>query len=271
MSEASWKIHIGYLEGEVRKIDERADKLEALIAAPNNGQNKDALRRLLKQLRDEGTEHRKYLALVKETWLAGGESRVPMSSVAVEKQHDLNLRPISSRGNMRFVTLQVVSLAVALISCGCGSSSNPARADSTNEMTRVQTAFEQLQNESDRGASQQEYTRQVNDTLAKIGDLKTSEKAADLGLPKDKVALVYDYFRQAAIAYSISTQFVGTGFDAPLNKTSDSTSEGQRESLSAAFPELDPIDAMSRRDTLHDLLRIAKDETGDAEGMIKTL
>ncbi len=172
---------------------------------------------------------------------------------------------------MRLPTLQFRLLAVALISCGCGSSPNPARAGSSNEMTRVQTAFEELQKESGRGASQQEFTRQVNDTLAKIGDLQSSEKAADLGLPKDKVAIVYDYFRQAAIAYSISTQFVGTGWDAPLNKTTDSTSDGERESLSAAFPELDPVDAMSRRDTLQDLLRIAQDETRDAEGMIKTL
>ena len=52
MTEDSWKTHIGYLEGEVRKIDERADKLEALITSLNNGQKKDALRGLLKQLRD---------------------------------------------------------------------------------------------------------------------------------------------------------------------------------------------------------------------------
>jgi len=112
---------------------------------------------------------------------------------------------------------------------------------------------------------------QVNDTLATIGDLKTSEKAADLGLPQDKVALVYDYFHQAAIAYAISTQFVGPGWDTSSNKTTDSTSDSERESLSSAFPELDPIDMMSRRSTLYDLLQIAQGETRDAAGMIKTL
>jgi hypothetical protein len=41
VAEDSWNAHIGYLEDEVKKIDERADKLEA-------------------------SEHRKYLALVKQ-------------------------------------------------------------------------------------------------------------------------------------------------------------------------------------------------------------
>ncbi len=67
VAEDSWKTHIGYLEGEVRKMDERADKLEALIPALKDAQKQHALRMLLKQLRDEGTEHRKYLALVKES------------------------------------------------------------------------------------------------------------------------------------------------------------------------------------------------------------
>src|SRR5271166_4471576 len=102
---------------------------------------------------------------------------------------------------MRLLTLQICLLAVVLTSWGCGSSPNPAGAASTNEMMRVQTAFGELQRESESGASKQEFTQQVNDTLAKIGDLETSEKAADLGFPRDKVALVYDYFHQAAIAY----------------------------------------------------------------------
>jgi len=137
-------------------------------------------------------------------------------------------------------------------------------------MMRVQTAFEKLQKESGPDASKEEFTQHVNDTLASIGDLQTSEKAADLGLPKDKVALVYDYFRQAAIAYTISTQFVGTGQD-QLNKTTDSTSDGERETLNAAFPQLDPVDMMSRRRTLYDLLRIAQGETRNAADMIETL
>jgi hypothetical protein len=138
-------------------------------------------------------------------------------------------------------------------------------------MMRVQTAFEELQKESSAGPSQQEYTQQVNETLASIGDLGNSEKTADLGLPNDKVTLVYDYFHQAAIAYVVSTQFVGTEWDAPSNKTTDSTSDNEREMLNAAFPELDPLDAMSRRSTLRDLLQIAQGETRDAAGMIKTL
>jgi hypothetical protein len=65
VAEDSWKAHIGYLEDEVTKIDERADKLEAIIPVLENEQKKHALRELLKQLRDEESKHRKYLALVK--------------------------------------------------------------------------------------------------------------------------------------------------------------------------------------------------------------
>jgi len=172
---------------------------------------------------------------------------------------------------MRLRTLQFCVLTVAVISWGCGSKPNPAGALSSNEMIRVQTAFEQLEKESDAGASKPDFTQHVNDTLARIGDLQESEKAADVGLPNDKVALVYDYFHQAAIAYEISTQFVGTEWDVPSNQTTDSTSDGERESLNGAFPELDPIDVMSRRRTLHDLLQIAQNETRDAGDMIKTL
>jgi hypothetical protein len=172
---------------------------------------------------------------------------------------------------MRLLTLTFCLLAASLISGGCGSNTNPSGAGSSKEMMRVQTAFEELQKESGAGASKQEFTQQVNDTLARIGDLGNSEKTADLGLPNDKVALVYDYFHQAAIAYVLSTQFVGTEWDAISNTTTDSTSDGERESLDAAFPELDPVDAMSRRSTLRDLLQIAQSETRDAAGMIKTL
>lgn len=172
---------------------------------------------------------------------------------------------------MRPLTLQFFLLSFALISWGCGSNSLPASAGSSIEMKRVQSAFEDLQKESDRGTSKQEFTKQVDDTLARIGDLETSEKASDLGLPNDKVAVVYDYFRQASIAYAISTQFVGAGWDAASNKATDSTSDGERESLGAAFPELDPVHMMSRRSTLYDLLQIAHAETRDAGVMIETL
>ena len=66
VAEDSWNAHIGYLEDEVKKIDERADKLEATIPAVGNERKKHALRELVKHLRDEASEHRKYLALVKQ-------------------------------------------------------------------------------------------------------------------------------------------------------------------------------------------------------------
>src|SRR5207302_4426381 len=62
VAEDSWNAHIGYLEDEVKKIDERADKLEAAIPDLENEQKKHALRELVKHLRAEASEHRKYLA-----------------------------------------------------------------------------------------------------------------------------------------------------------------------------------------------------------------
>ena len=66
MAEDSWNAHIGYLEDEVKKIDARADKLEATIPDLEDEPKKHALRELVKRLRDEASEHRKYLALVKQ-------------------------------------------------------------------------------------------------------------------------------------------------------------------------------------------------------------
>jgi hypothetical protein len=66
VAEDSWNAHIGYLEDEVKKIDERADKLEATIPDMENEQKKHALRELVKHLRDEASKYRKYLALVKQ-------------------------------------------------------------------------------------------------------------------------------------------------------------------------------------------------------------
>lgn len=40
--EDSWNAHIGYVEDEVKKIDERADKLEATIPDLENEQKKHA-------------------------------------------------------------------------------------------------------------------------------------------------------------------------------------------------------------------------------------
>ena len=65
MAETSWDGHIGYLEDEVKKIDERVDRLVAMIRQQENEQKKQALRELVKHLQDEATEDRKYLALVK--------------------------------------------------------------------------------------------------------------------------------------------------------------------------------------------------------------
>jgi len=65
MAQDSWNVHSGYLEDEVKKIDERADKLEEMISGPKNEQKKHALRELVNHLRDEASYHRKYLALVK--------------------------------------------------------------------------------------------------------------------------------------------------------------------------------------------------------------
>ena len=50
VAEDSWNAHIGYLEDEVKKIDERADKLEATIPDLENEQKKRALRELVKHL-----------------------------------------------------------------------------------------------------------------------------------------------------------------------------------------------------------------------------
>src|SRR4029077_20483098 len=87
----------------------------------------------------------------------------------------------AKEGNMRLLTLPFCLLAVSLISGGCGSNRDPAGVGGTREMIRVQTAFEELQKESSARPSQQEYTQQVNETLASIGDLGNSEKTADLG------------------------------------------------------------------------------------------
>jgi len=65
VAETSWDGHIDYLEDEVKKIDERVDRLVAMIREQENEQKKQALRELVKHLQDEATEDRKYLALVK--------------------------------------------------------------------------------------------------------------------------------------------------------------------------------------------------------------
>ena len=65
MAEDSWNAHISYLEDEVKKIDERADKLEEMIPDVENEQKKHALQEVVNHLRDKASYYRKYLALVK--------------------------------------------------------------------------------------------------------------------------------------------------------------------------------------------------------------
>jgi hypothetical protein len=66
MTEDPWKAHISYLEAEVDKMIERANKLEAMIPDLESVQKKQALRGLISRLRDDVTENRKFLALVKQ-------------------------------------------------------------------------------------------------------------------------------------------------------------------------------------------------------------
>jgi hypothetical protein len=66
MVEDYWRAHIAYLEDEVKKIDERAEKIEAMLLSLQSEQKKHALRELINRIRDEAREYRKYLALVKQ-------------------------------------------------------------------------------------------------------------------------------------------------------------------------------------------------------------
>jgi hypothetical protein len=66
LAEDPWKAHISYLEDEVKKIDARADKLEAMIAHAQSEQKKHVLREIVTGLRGQVSEHRKFLALVKQ-------------------------------------------------------------------------------------------------------------------------------------------------------------------------------------------------------------
>jgi hypothetical protein len=164
-------------------------------------------------------------------------------------------------------------LFIAMTSYGCSSSLNTVGTGNTEEMKRIQEAFGDLQKGLDTGVSKQEFTQRVNDTLAKIGDLEKSEAMTDAGLPKAtvKVAVVYGYFGQAAAAYTLSPQFIGDRWDDQSERTTDSTSDAEQQSLKAAFPEFYAADNLSRRTTLHNLLQIAQGNTHDASEMIGTL
>jgi hypothetical protein len=61
MTEDSWNAHICYLEDEVKKIEERADKPENMIPDLESEQKIYASRELVNHPRDESSYHRKYL------------------------------------------------------------------------------------------------------------------------------------------------------------------------------------------------------------------
>jgi hypothetical protein len=66
MTEDSLKAHLSYLEHEVKRTGERADKLEAMVPDLESEQKRHAVRELVSHLRDEVRERRKYLALVRQ-------------------------------------------------------------------------------------------------------------------------------------------------------------------------------------------------------------
>ena len=172
---------------------------------------------------------------------------------------------------MRLFRLHFCLLFIALASYGCGSSRKAASAGNTGEMNRIQAAFGNLQNDIDTSVSKQQFTQKVNDALARIGDLESSEKVAEVGLPKDKVALVYGYFGREAAAYVMSTEFFGDRWDELRGRATDSSSDAEKQSVSLAFPEIHDVDVMSRRNVMQDLSKVAQGESDAASGMMKTL
>ena len=65
MADDPWEAHIQYLEEEVVKTGERADKLEATIPGLDGARKKYEMGELVRRLRNEADERRKFLALVK--------------------------------------------------------------------------------------------------------------------------------------------------------------------------------------------------------------
>jgi hypothetical protein len=65
MADDPWEVHIQYLEEEVVKTGERADKLEATIPSLDGARKKHEMGELARRLRNEVDERRKFLALVK--------------------------------------------------------------------------------------------------------------------------------------------------------------------------------------------------------------
>src|SRR5712692_9013824 len=151
---------------------------------------------------------------------------------------------------------------IAVTLAGCGSSQ---KAASVAEMKRVQAAFGDLQIALDAGVSKQEFSQRLNDTLIKIGNLQNSEKLAENGLPKDKVAQVYIHFHRAAEAYKMSKEFFGD----------DLTASWEPDEVRAKFPELAESlgshKILSRSAILQGLWKFAGERTRAASNLIDQL
>lgn len=65
MGESAWNDHIRYLEDEMKKMSERAEKIEEMIPNVEEAQKKLALGKLVTQLRGEIKDLRKYLAVMR--------------------------------------------------------------------------------------------------------------------------------------------------------------------------------------------------------------
>jgi hypothetical protein len=86
MAENTLSSQIGYLEDEVKKIDERANELEATMRNLKDKQKKHALREVVRHLRGEVSEHLKYLALVSRSNLFSElNRRISNPDIASEK------------------------------------------------------------------------------------------------------------------------------------------------------------------------------------------
>ena len=161
---------------------------------------------------------------------------------------------------------------IAVTLAGCGSSQ---KAASVAEMKRVQAAFGDLQIALDAGVSKQEFSQRLNDTLIKIGNLQNSEKLAENGLPKDKVAQVYSHFYRAAEAYKVSKEFFGNRWDSILEDTTDLTASSEPDEVRAKFPELAESlgshQILSRSAILQGLWKFAGERTRAASNLIDQL
>lgn len=65
LSEDPLKAHVAYLEEEVKKLHERASKLEAMLTGLESSPKKLELQGLIGQLREQANEYRKYIKLMR--------------------------------------------------------------------------------------------------------------------------------------------------------------------------------------------------------------